>query len=149
MKPRHLLNDGAGEGAREQVVLLRHWAGVQDRVSDQMRTQTRRCEVLEAQLLRLRARWVVATTQWLWGLGWPVTERQTVCGTSAFERVGPQSAFESEPETAPELPHASFNHAADVICQTGCASHAHPWREDDGQCRLTGEACARVPVSSK
>lgn len=31
--------------------------------------------------------------------------------------------------------------ARKVICQTGCAGHAHPWLTDGGQCRWSGRAC--------
>ncbi|MDO5625408.1 MAG: hypothetical protein Q4G71_12055 [Pseudomonadota bacterium] len=55
----------------EHTALLRHWAGVQARVSRQVGEQAARCNALEAELLRLRARWVVATSLLLWGLEWP------------------------------------------------------------------------------
>ena len=29
------------------------------------------------------------------------------------------------------------------------ASHAHPWRGDEGQCRLTGSDCTRVPPTAQ
>lgn len=31
--------------------------------------------------------------------------------------------------------------ARKVICQTGCAGHAHPWLSEDGQCRWSGRVC--------
>ncbi len=34
--------------------------------------------------------------------------------------------------------------ATDVLCQTGCQGHAHPWLDADGSCRLTGGDCTRV-----
>ena len=43
----------APDTAHEQVALLRHWGGVQARVSQQMSTQMRYCQRLEAELLRL------------------------------------------------------------------------------------------------
>ena len=55
----------------EHAALLRHWAGLQERVSRQAQEQARRCAALEAELMHCRARWVLATTQMLWGLGWP------------------------------------------------------------------------------
>ena len=121
----------APDTAHEQVALLRHWGGVEARVSQQMSTQMRYCQRLEAELLRLRAQWVIASTQCLWGLGWPMAERSAMpAAAHAADETGPATA-------------------TDVICQTGCAAHAHPWREDDGQCRLTGQACARVPVGGQ
>ena len=119
----------APDTAHEQVALLRHWGGVQARVSQQMSTQMRYCQRLEAELLRLRAQWVIASTQCLWGLGWPMAERSAT----------PAAAHTADVAST----------ATGVICQTGCAAHAHPWREDDGQCRLTGQACARVPVGGQ
>ncbi|QTD46990.1 hypothetical protein [Ottowia testudinis] len=108
--------------AAEHAVLLRHWAGVQARVSRQACEQAGRCAELEAELMRLRARWVVATTQLLWGLGWPGL------GPTARRYVAEGGAPTS---------------AADVICQTGCVSQAHHWLDEQGQCRLTGRECAR------
>jgi hypothetical protein len=37
--------------------------------------------------------------------------------------------------------HPVWREASEVICQTGCVGHAHPWRDDQGLCRRTGEAC--------
>ena len=34
--------------------------------------------------------------------------------------------------------------AQSVISQTGCVGHAHPWLDDDGQCRLSGQVCERL-----
>eukprot|EP01041_Mallomonas_annulata_P036414 gene36414-biopygen28460 len=31
--------------------------------------------------------------------------------------------------------------ARKVICQTGCAGHAHPWLSEAGQCRWSGRVC--------
>lgn len=111
----------------EHGCLLRHWAGLQARVTIQCHAQQRRCAELEAELVRWRARWMLATTQLAWGLGWP--------------RLGPLPA--SRPVHADE--QAPATDATRVICQTGCAGHAHPWRDDEGHCRLTGGGCARVP----
>ena len=44
----------------EHGALLRHWAGLQARVSEQMCAQDRRCAALEQELMRWRARWMVA-----------------------------------------------------------------------------------------
>ena len=113
----------------EHGALLRHWAGVQARVSRQMGAQARHCAALEAELMQWRARWVLATTQMLWGLGWP-----------SLAPVSSRAARQ-----AAEAPLS----ATEVICQTGCASHAHPWRGDEGQCRLTGGDCTRVPPTAQ
>ena len=113
------------ELAAEHLALLRHWAGVQARVSQQACQQAARCAVLEAEVMRWRARWMVATTQMLWGLGWP--------GFGVAARAW------SRPARAP------LADAAEVICQAGCAGHAHPWLGEEAQCRLKGGACTRVP----
>ena len=126
----------AGHDVRlEHAALTRHLACLQTRVSEQCNAQIRRCDALEAELVRWRARWVVACTQLLWGLGWPglgatagsLAERRE----SAMRRTGGTS---SEPL-----------HAAAVLCQSGCASHAHPWRKAEGLCLLTGDDCTRAP----
>ena len=44
------------EVQREHGVLLRQWACAQERVSEQMCAQQRRCAALEAELMRWRAR---------------------------------------------------------------------------------------------
>ena len=111
----------------EHAALLRHWAGLQERVSRQAQEQARRCAALEAELMHCRARWVLATTQMLWGLGWP--------------SAAPPRPAAVAPAGGP------WRDARQVICQTGCAGHAHPWRGDEGQCRLTGGDCDRVPPS--
>ena len=113
----------------EHGALLRHWAGVQARVSRQMCDQAQRCAALEAELMQWRARWIVATTQMLWGLGWP-------------------SLAPVPSRAARQVDEAPLS-ATDVLCQTGCASHAHPWRGDEGQCRLTGSDCTRVPPTAQ
>lgn len=114
------------EVQREHGVLLRQWACAQERVSEQMCAQQRRCAALEAELMRWRARWVVATTHMLWGLGWP-----SAAALPDTER-GAQG----------QVPAADVT---EVLCQVGCTGHAHAWRGEQGQCRLTGGDCTQVP----
>jgi len=38
-------------------------------------------------------------------------------------------------------PTEDLEAARKVICQTGCAGHAHPWLSEDGQCRWSGRVC--------
>ena len=111
----------------EHGCLLRHWAGLQARVSRQCDEQHHRCLQLEAELMRWRARWVLATTQLLWGLGWPRLGPLPQRPVTSVEEAGPPTS------------------AARVICQSGCAGHAHPWHDEDGHCRLMGGDCERVP----
>ncbi|WP_298431250.1 hypothetical protein [Ottowia sp.] len=117
----------ADEVAAEHAALLRHWAGVQARVSRQACEQAGRCAALEAEVLRWRARWIVATTGLLWGLGWP--------------GLGPAALATAAVRTEDDSPRD----AAELICQTGCSGHAHAWRDEEGQCRLSGADCTRVP----
>ena len=73
---------------QEHGVLLRQWAHAQSRMSEMAAAHARRCAELEAQLMRQRARWVIATTRSLWGLGWPGLTRITKIGrASCRERV--------------------------------------------------------------
>ena len=39
--------------------------------------------------------------------------------------------------------------ATEVLCQTGCQGHAHPWLDADGACRLTGGECTRVGAPAR
>lgn len=116
------------EIAAEHGTVLRHWASVQSRVTRQMCERAQRCERLEAELMRLRACWVLATTSMLWGLGWPGAARTATA--HAQRTAAPQDAMTS---------------AAELICQVGCVSQAHHWRSEAGECRLTGGECGRVP----
>ena len=89
-------------------VLLRQWAGAQQRISDMAAAHARRCAALETELMRQRARWVIATTRLLWGLGWP--------GLTPLP--GPARKAASPHGGMPPL-----RSVHDVLCQTGCASH--------------------------
>lgn len=120
----------------EHKLLLRHWAGLQDRVSRQSCEQMRRCQALEAELMRLRARWVLATTQMLWGLGWP--------GLPATARHAAVLDSDAQEDALEGLPASAEARAAALICRTGCAGHAHAWLGDEGECKLTGGDCTRV-----
>ncbi len=122
---------------QEHLCLQRHLAALQARVSDQMaalveaeaqararaEAAERQCRAMERALINERSRAVLACTRWSWGMGGPPP--QSVIGTA-------------EPATAPATT------AAEVLCQTGCQGHGHPWLEADGACRLTGGDCTRV-----
>ena len=115
--------------AHEHGVLLRQWAGAQQRISDMAAAHARRCAALETELMRQRARWVIATTRLLWGLGWP--------GLTPLP--GPTRKAASPRGGMPPL-----RSVQDVLCQTGCASHGHAWLDEaSGDCRLNGQPCAR------
>ncbi|HRM55188.1 MAG TPA: hypothetical protein PLS11_14905, partial [Ottowia sp.] len=83
----------------------------------------RACQQLQGTLVRERARLVIASTRWWWGLGGPV----------------PDAVRAASPEVT-----ASPMSAADVLCQTGCQGHAHPWLTEDGRCLLKGGDCTRT-----
>ncbi len=96
----------------EHGVLLRYLGEVQRGVSARLAR-------LEADNLRLRAALLVNRTAWLWGLGPPATPAGRTGATLA---TPPASALR-------------------VLCQVGCAGHAHAWLDEGGQCRRTGSAC--------
>jgi hypothetical protein len=115
----------AREIALEHGVLTRQMAGLQRRVGEQLRAHAQQVQVLEDEVLHLRAQLVVARTCMLWGLGVAGVARPL----SRRARTAVADAVEAMAE------------ASSVICQTGCVGHAHPWLEADGQCRRTGAAC--------
>ena len=135
--------------AHEHLCLLRQLGGLQTRVSAQMQalacaeaqataraeSAEQACAALQSALVRERARWVLACTRWSWGLG----------GPPVVPPATPRSATEADP--APGDFGAPFT-ATDVLCQTGCQGHAHPWLEANGACRLTGADCMRVRANA-
>ena len=66
-------------------------------------------------------------TATLWGLGQQALSRSL---------GAPQAP-------GPRLP-AVWREASAVICQTGCEGHGHPWLDEQGGCRRTGEVCQPV-----
>jgi hypothetical protein len=122
---RHCDRTGAMELMLEHGALLRQIAGLQRRVSEQQQASARRLVALEAQNLRLRAELVLLRTALLWNL-------RAAALSPGAQRAAPR---------APAVPDPDLREAQMVICQTACAGHAHPWRDADGQCRRTGEAC--------
>lgn len=122
------LPEPTGDLVHEHGVLLRQWAGAQQRMSDMAAAHACRCAALEAELLRQRARWIIATTRLLWGLGWP----------------GLPHAYRDRQARASAHAEGAITSARDVLCQTGCVGHAHPWLdESSGDCRLDGQPCGR------
>ena len=133
MRVVSFLNASATELVAEHAALLRRLAQLQQRVSEQCRAGAVRQAVLEAENLCLRAELVVLRTAAAWGLR----------GT-ALNPIRPRST--PRPSVVPSEP--PMREARSVICQTGCTGHAHPWLGDDGQCRLSGQACERVTVDT-
>ncbi|WP_137920412.1 hypothetical protein [Hydrogenophaga sp. 2FB] len=119
----------AREIAIEHAVLTRQLASAQRRLSEQVQACTQRMDALEREVVQLRAQLVMARSCMLWGLNTagvmrPLARRARVASAAA-EAV-------------------AMAEASNVICQTGCVGHAHPWLEADGQCRRTGASCAHV-----
>lgn len=118
----------AQELSAEHGAVVRRLARLQQRVTGQMQDSAGRQAALEAENLRLRGELVRLHTAVAWNLRAAVLWSRPVPGTQAH----PARAVEGMRE------------AQAVICQTGCAGHAHPWLEPDGQCRRTGQACDRL-----
>ncbi len=123
----------ARELAIEHGVLTRQMAGLQRRVGEQLRAHVQQIAALEDEVMRLRAQLVVSRTCLLWGLG-----------VAGVVRPLPRRAQHAVASAV-----ASMAEASQVICQTGCVGHAHPWLEDDGQCRRTGQACTQVGAAAE
>jgi hypothetical protein len=109
----------------EHGVLVRRLAQLQQRVGEQLQASARRVSLLEADNLRLRAELMRMKTAVAWNL------REAAMVPPARPRLRVVNAG-----AAPGLEAAQA-----VICQTGCAGHAHPWLDPDGQCRRTGRSC--------
>ena len=123
--------------AREHLCLVRHLGALQARVSGQMaalaeaeararlraETAESACRALERALIAERSRAVLACTRWSWGLGGPPPEPAASSEANGRNMVAT---------------------AVDVLCQTACQGHAHPWLDGDGGCRLSGAECSRL-----
>lgn len=118
--------------SEEHGVLVRRLAQLQQRVGEQLQAGARREALLEADNLRLRAELIRMKTSVAWGLR-----------GAAMVAPPPPRLRVVNPGTAPGLEAAQA-----VICQTGCAGHAHPWLDPDGQCRRTGRSCELTGVET-
>lgn len=112
----------------EHAVLCRHLGGVQDRVSRLMQEKEVALSALTSEVVRLRGQLVVVRTSMLWGVLPPSENASRRKQTSATAPV--------EAGLVPDM-----EAARKVICQTGCAGHAHPWLTTEGQCRRSGRMC--------
>lgn len=115
----------------EHTVLIRRMGQVQQRMTDTVQALTARIDQLEGEVMRWRAHAVVARTATLWGL-------------NGKEPVKMPWASHGRRRTHGKDMDAGGWSAAAVICQTGCASHAHHWLEADGHCRRDGLPCDRL-----
>jgi hypothetical protein len=110
----------------EHGVLARHWAHLQQTVTETVQENGRTVASLEAEVIRLRGQLLVARTQLFWGIsGAPLAARTRTHRAAAPSSPGP----------------SSWPQAEAVLCRTGCAGHAHPWRDEQGRCTRSGEPC--------
>lgn len=112
----------------EHAVLCRHLGGVQDRVSRLMWEKEMALSALTREIVQLRGELVLARTSLLWGLG--------PSGVSLPQRKAAAATVRVQMGPAPDM-----EPARKVICQTGCAGHAHPWLTEKGQCSWSGQVC--------
>jgi hypothetical protein len=126
-------NDLATEQMQqEHGALIRQIADLQVRVGRQIQTCQQQVTRLEQALLNARAQLMIVRTALLWGLA----------GASGPWAPGHQGGRPTR-ATPPASP-LPMKEADAAICQTGCMGHAHPWLDDDGQCRRTGQPCEHV-----
>lgn len=112
----------------EHAALARWLGQLQRRIGALQHDHRQQVATLQADLMRLRGQTLVLRTATLWGLGGAVlTPLGSVARTPGVRVMTPV-----------------WREASSVICQTGCVGHAHPWRDDQGLCRRTGEACQPV-----
>lgn len=113
---------------REHAVLCRQLGGVQDRVTRLLQEKEIALNALGSEVVRLRGQLMVARTSLLWGMTAPVAglPLQARASSEARAQIGPAQDLEA---------------ARKVVCQTGCAGHAHPWLTDGGQCSWRGREC--------
>jgi len=160
-----------GELMHEHLIWLRHCARSQQRVSASVAQMAARIEALEAEVLRLRAQAVRSRSAALWGVGgWgsapyeqaprPAQPGQRAASAAAAGAAGAagSAAKPVARATASRAPRgaadaalqraaaALWPQADELLCQTGCASQAHHWLQDDGQCQRKGVECERVPA---
>lgn len=111
----------------EHGVLVRHWAHLQQSVTETVQKNGLTVASLEAEVVRLRGHLLVARTQLFWGIG-----------------GAPLTATKSHHAPAPSSPAPSSWPQVDaVLCRTGCAGHAHPWRDEQGRCTAMENPASR------
>lgn len=113
----------------ENGVLMRRLGGLQQRMSELLRIAAVREDALQRENLRLRAALVLVRTALFWGL-------PAIGNPRAPARTG----------RLVSSPDPDMTHARRVICQTGCVGHAHPWLDESGLCRQSGQPCERIEL---
>lgn len=127
--------------ATEHCALMRGYARVQSRCTEQVLDQVRQLGALSQQMVRLRARLIQRESElaWLredfaaWKASAPGLPKRV-----ALARQGMPSCKEDA-----EALELSLRAADLVICQTGCLSHGAYWRMQD-HCKRTGKTCVLV-----
>jgi len=108
----------------EHAALARWLGQLQRRMGALQHDHREQVAKLQADLIRLRGQTLVLRTAMLWGLdGLLLAPAGSAARAPVLRAV-----------------HLVWREASEVICQTGCVGHAHPWRDDQGLCRRTGEA---------
>lgn len=126
----------------ELGLVLRHLGGVQAHVSDLVRQQQQHIAQLQGQLMRLRAQRMLERTQRLWGL----SQLQGPCADWVPDQASLVAATDLTEKPRRSLGARAWQAAQNIICQTGCVGHAHPWLQADGQCARTGQVCDVQPT---
>ena len=108
----------------EHGVLVRQWAHLQQAVTETVQENGRTLVLLEAEVIRLRGQLLFARTQLFWGIS-----------------GAPLAARTRTPRVTSSPGPSSWSQADAVLCRTGCAGHAHPWRDEQGRCTRSGEPC--------
>jgi hypothetical protein len=109
----------------EHAVLARWLGQLQRRMGVLQHDHRQQVAVLKADLMRLRGQTLVLRTATFWGLsGLLLAPADRAARVPVLRAV-----------------HLAWREASEIICQTGCVGHAHPWRDDQGLCRQTGKAC--------
>jgi len=132
----HETSDAEGL-AGEHGALTRQMAALQRRVSEQLADCMRQIRRLEGDVVRLRGRLIRSRTALSWGLAGASLPAEI----AAQARARPPSRLRHVALATQAAAAATMPEASAVICQSGCAGHAHPWLEADGLCRRTGATC--------
>jgi len=114
----------------EHLALIRQMARLQWHMDHVLAASQARDVRNNAEILRLRGQLLAARTAALWGLSGLPQQLPRVSATRT--RVNAAQPLVDDAATR------------DVICQTGCAGHAHTWLAEDGRCQRDGRECERA-----
>lgn len=131
-------HDPSDLSVREHCALMRLYGDAQERCSTLIRLQAAEIAQLQAQLWQQRARAIVRET----ALAWAREDHMALQAQwHALEREQPQWNHRGHPtEDDTALQSLSQRATELLICQTGCVTHDHHWRQDD-HCQRTGKTC--------